>query len=303
MQWRIPSIVFLLVCAFWNTEQLQSEEAATSAEGTRYEHRLEMSRFDLGAGVHQEDGRLIGDKGVFFFDKVTGATLAVPNSPAAPKPPAPQSGTPASNESQLFTYPRPLTENPDEHSAAVRAYLVGAGVPEAEVSGMHVTTTMAGGGPIRDGVQPSRSRLLWYTTHLERSLGGIPVEGSYAFAALDSDRRVITEGVYWPAIPARIVSRARALKRKLASANEPERSTFLSAVRRARPEVENAEGTVTIVHTSAGYHGEFQALALYSVVVRSTTGGKAQILRFDDAGVPVRMVDEVPSGIDSVKQQ
>src|SRR5262249_61497937 len=101
-------------------------EAATSTEGARYEHRLEMSRFDLGAGVRQEDGRLIGDKGVFFFDKVTGATLAVPSSPAAPKPPAAQSGPPASNGSRLFTYRRPLTENPDEHSAAVRANLVGA---------------------------------------------------------------------------------------------------------------------------------------------------------------------------------
>ena len=32
--------------------------------------------------------------------------------------------------------------------------------------------------------------------HLERSLGGIPVESSYGFAALDSAGRVITEGVY-----------------------------------------------------------------------------------------------------------
>jgi hypothetical protein len=127
------------------------------------------------------------------------------------------------------------------------------------------------------------------------------VEGSYAFAALDSDRHVITEGLYWPAIPATIVSKARALKQRLAAANEG--SAFLSAVRKAQPEIGNAEGTVAIVHTSGGYHGEFQAQALYSVVVRSATGGKAQILRFDDTGAPVRMADEVPSGTDSVKQR
>jgi hypothetical protein len=69
-------------------------------------------------------------------------------------------------------------------------------VPAAEVSGMHVTTTMAGGGPVRDGVQPAQSKLLWYTTHIERSLGEIPVESSYAFASLDNGGRVITEGVY-----------------------------------------------------------------------------------------------------------
>jgi hypothetical protein len=47
-----------------------------------------------------------------------------------------------------------MTTNPDEHSAAVKAYLTAAGVHAAKVSGMHVTTTIAGGGPVRDGVQP-----------------------------------------------------------------------------------------------------------------------------------------------------
>jgi hypothetical protein len=89
-----------------------------------------------------------------------------------------------------------MTTNLDEHSAAVKACLTAAGVPTAEVSGMHVTTIMARGGPVHDGVQPAQSKLLWYTTHMERSLGEIPVESSYAFASLDNGGRVITEGVY-----------------------------------------------------------------------------------------------------------
>lgn len=47
MQWRIASIVLLLVCGFWNIErliaapaELQSGDAAISAEGVRYEHKL-----------------------------------------------------------------------------------------------------------------------------------------------------------------------------------------------------------------------------------------------------------------------
>jgi hypothetical protein len=162
---------------------------------------------------------------------VTGATLAVPNGAAVPKPPV---DAPASaNPPEALNYPQPMTTNPDEHSAAVAAYLVAAGVPAAEVSGMHVTTTMAGGGPVRDGVQPAQSKLLWYTTHLERSLGGVPVESSYAFAALDNGGRVITEGVYWPAIPANVVSNARAFAERLAAPRE--RTAFMTKVRKAAP--------------------------------------------------------------------
>lgn len=302
MKLRMASIGFLLVCGAWNTEQLmaastgpQSEGLAVGMEGVMYKHRLEKSRFDVGAGAQDEvDGpyeRVVGNKGAFLVDTVTGATLAVRIASPVLK------GTmPVSKD-----YPQPLTKNPGEHSAMVRAYLVAAGVPESEISGTHVTTTMAGGGPVSDGVQPSRSTLLWYTTHLERSLGGVPVEGSYAFAALDSDGHVITEGVYWPAISASVVHNAQALKQKLASANE--KAAFLGDVQAKRPDLGNEVGTVKIVHTSAGYHGEFEANAVYSVVVRSAAGGKAEIVRFDDTGSPVLMADELPSGKDSKRRK
>jgi len=297
------SRAFLLLFAAFATSRV----AMAAEPGVRFDLKQEISRFDLGANVRREiDGpyeRIIGAKGTFLIDRITGATLAVPNAPiAAPKPPAPREPTQRSESPSPINYPGPLTEKAEEHNAAVREYLLRIGIPEAEVAGMHVTTTMAGTGPVEQGVQPSRSVLLWYTTHLERSLGGVPVEGSYAYAALDRERRVISEGLYWPAIPAGVVERAQALKKALAS--PAERTEFLSKVRRAQPEVgEVAEGTVTILHTSSGYHGEFQAQAVYSVVVRSRSGGKALILRFDDAGSPVRLGDSVESGIDSIKQQ
>src|SRR6266576_861307 len=133
-------------------------------EGVGYEHKIGQSRFNVGAGARREvEGpyeRVFGDKGAFLVDTVTGATLAVPTRayPAIPKGVA------------VINYPRPLTENPDQHTAVVRAYLVGAGVPATQVSGTHVTTTMAGGGPVKGGVQPARSRFLWYSSHLERSV-------------------------------------------------------------------------------------------------------------------------------------
>lgn len=264
-------------------------------EGVGYEHKIGQSRFNVGAGARREvEGpyeRVFGDKGAFLVDTVTGATLAVPTRayPAIPKGAA------------VINYPRPLTENPDQHTAVVRAYLVGAGVPATQVSGTHVTTTMAGGGPVKGGVQPARSRFLWYSSHLERSVAGIPVEGSVAFAALDSERQVITEAVYWPGIPSDVVQKAREFKQRLAS--ESEKTAFLVRVRAARADVKETQGEVNIVHTSAGYHGAFEAKAVYTVVVRSPNGGKSQIVRFDETGAVVVMADERPTGTDSVKRQ
>lgn len=292
---RIASTFFLVVCGCWPLMQAaaQSTEAQPAVDGgARFEHRIGNSRFDVGGhrreqteGPHQ---RVIGDRGVFYTDAVTGATLAVLHAPGTPK-----------GMAMVSQLPHGLTNDPDRHSAEVRRYLVSSGIPAAEVSGTHVTTTMAGGGPVSEGVQASASTFLWYTTHLERSLNGIPVEGSFAFAALDTEGKAITEGVYWPAIPADVVHRANALKRKLESADEAR--AFQGQLHKARPDVQDTTGEVRIVHTGAGHHGGFEAHAVYSVVVRNPHGGKAEIVRFDDQGAVVQLADEKASRGDSVK--
>jgi hypothetical protein len=299
MRLRMASIgVFLVLTACTRAELVTMAPPSrppVGPEGIGYDHKIGQSRFDVGAGARRElEGpyeRVVGSKGVFLVDTITGATLAVPTRalPTIPKGAA------------VAAYPRPLTENPEEHTAVVRAYLLGAGVPAAQVSGTHVTTTMAGGGPVKGGVQPARTRLLWYSTHLERSVTGIPVEGSVAFAALDSARQVITEGIYWPGIPSDVIQKARELRQRLESENE--RAAFLARVRAARPDVREARGEVKIVHTSAGHHGTFEARAVYTVVVRNPNGGKAQIVRFDETGAVVVMADERPTATDSVKRQ
>jgi len=290
MKLQMTNIGFLLLFGALNSEAstLSAQEAASSNKaGAKYEHRMEKSYFKVGAGErHEVEGpyqRLVGDNGAFMVDTVTGATLAVRS--------AQQSGV----------LPQPLTQNPTEHSNIVRDYLLGAGVPADEVSGTHVTTTMAGNGSTAGGVQASQSRLLWYTTHLERSLGGIPVEGSFAFAALDSASQVITEGVYWPAIPAGVVSKAQELRQKLASPSG--RAEFLSNTVKARPDTSDATGEVKIVHTSAGHHGAFEARAVYSVPLKSAVRGKAQAVMFDDSGTPVVLADQRPTGNDSANKR
>ncbi len=287
MKSRIASTCLLALAGWWTlgAAQAAAAQAPTAvADGIAFEHRIENSRFDVGADPHDQSDarhrRLAGDRGVFSVDTVTGAALAIPSSSGIPK-----------DQAAIASLPVALTNDPDRHSAEVRKYLLAAGVPQAEVGGMYVTTTMAGGGPIEDGVQPSRSTFLWYTTHLERSLMGIPVENSVAFAALGSDGRAITEGVYWPAIPAPVVRQAIALKARLDSPAQAR--AFLDKVRLARPDAAGAEGEVRIVHTGAGYHGGFEARAVYSVVVRTPGGGKARIVRFDEDAQVVQLADEV----------
>jgi hypothetical protein len=297
MSLRIASLGLLLTvgaCTTVVTPPERPPRPPVTGEGAGYEHSIAKSRFDVGAGRHREiEGpyeRVVGDRGAFMLDTITGATLAVPGR-AAPIP----------KGAAALVFPRAMTENPDEHTAAVRAYLVGAGIPEAQVGGTHVTTTMAGGGPVKEGVQSARSRLLWYTSHLERAVGGVPVEGSFAFAAFDSNRTVISEGVYWPGIPEGIVRRAREFKQRLDSENE--RGAFLARVRSTEPDLREERGEVRVVHTSAGHHGGFEARPLYTVVRPSPNGGKARVLRFDESGALVIMPDERPTGSDSEKRQ
>jgi hypothetical protein len=300
MTLRIASLGLLLAvgaCTTVVTPPERPPRPPVTGEGAGYEHSIAKSRFDVGAGRHREiEGpyeRVVGERGAFMLDTITGATLAVPGR-AAPIP----------KGAAALVFPHAMTENPDEHTAAVRGYLVGAGIPEAQVSGTHVTTTMAGGGPVKEGVQSARSRLLWYTSHLERAVGGVPVEGSFAFAAFDSNRMVISEGVYWPGIPEEIVRRAREFKQRLDSENE--RGAFLARVRSAEPDLREergeVRGEVRVVHTSAGHHGAFEARPLYTVVRPSPNGGKARVLRFDETGALVVMPDERPTGTDSEKR-
>src|SRR5215472_16765655 len=96
--------------------------------------------------------------------------------------------------------------------------------------------------------------------------------------------------MYWPEVPANVVSSARAFAAKLAAPRE--RAAFIAKLGKAAPGAGNTPGSVRIVHTSGAYHGPFQAAAVYSTVVPSRRGGKAQILRFDEDGTRVRLSEE-----------
>lgn len=260
--------------------------AQQPSEGVAYEHDLSRSKFSVGS-----DARSRGDahhsvsegaNGAFYVDLNTKAVLAVPTASES-KP------TAFSNDSAV-------------HSEAVKQYFVKAGIPVAEVSGTHVTTAITGGGPVGSRVDASPPKLLYYTTHLERSLGGVRVESSLAFAAFDHNQSVISEGVYWPAIPAAVVARAQALAKTVS--DESARGAYLAQVRSARPEVGDAIGEVKIIHTDASTTVPFEARAVYVVTHRPASGGMFVIDHFDERGQPVKLANSAEAArVDSPKQK
>lgn len=277
-QWFYTVMMTLLIQGCSSDPDVDSSSSlsvAAAGQGVMYQHAIERSRFKVGDAVrHEQDGaydRLIGSKGVFFRDTITNAVLAVPH--AMP--------------TELL--PQPLTESAEQHNKVAAAYLLGAGVPAGEVSGTHVTTTMMGG---TDRGQPAsgKDRLLWYTTHLERSVAGIPVESSFAYAALDSHGDVIEEGVHWPAIPADVVAEAVALKQQLGAEG---RAGFLAAVESSEAGAGTAAGEVKIVHSPPTHHGAFEVRAVYTVNVAGKGTGMSRVLRFDGRGQRVRLAHEL----------
>ncbi|HKU38832.1 MAG TPA: hypothetical protein VJR89_11815 [Polyangiales bacterium] len=234
--------------------------------GVEVRHAFDNTRFDVGNNPRSRGGPAFeavqGERGAFFIDLHTNATLAVLN---------------ASEK-----VPRPLYNNADAHNAEASAYLFKLGIPTAEVSGMHVTTAMMAGGSVIEGIDPKKAQLLYYTTHFERSVAGIPVQGSFAFVAFDADRQIITEGIYWPAIPSSVTKQALELENRLKS--DVGRSEYMQAIRRNVPALPEAAGTVRIVHTSFADEGPFEAKAVFVIETRSPNGGMYSDLVFDDRG-------------------
>lgn len=253
----------------------QQAASAEPVSGKAYQHRISSSHFPLTSSaktVRRGTTEFITDAvGVFSTNLLTTASLAV------------RSTVP------LDKLPKPFTRDSGVHNGLVREYFSRAGFPMEEVSGMHVTTAMRGGGPAGDQSAYSKAELLWYTSHLERSVAGIPVEGSFAFAAFDDSGAIITEGVYWPAIPADVVTEAVAFARQIAS--DDGLAAFLEPITRERELHPEHKGELRIVHTTSTYEGGFVAIPLY--VAFGNRGGKVPVWRFDRTGIARKLPDEV----------
>jgi hypothetical protein len=257
----ICAYLFLLLSVACSTrDELTIESTATASQPVTstpipeivkgYRHDPSVSRFKLGPGIYSEStaigSRYVGSKGAILIT-TTGATIAVPNA---------DSGVEAAG---------PLSTDPAVHTAAVLAYFGAAGLPPAQIAGTRISTFMAATGSTSDQVAPI-PKLVGYSTVIDRQVGGVRISGSYAWARLNANGDVMAEEVYWPDLPAAVVSEAAQMQMAMGTAAN---KSALMAKLPARWAL--AENQVVIRH-SPHYQVTFEAYAAVEVRTQSQPG-------------------------------
>lgn len=215
--------------------------------GAAYDVR--RSRFAFGSTPSEEDAqgfvRWVGADGVVAIEQ-SGGELGILNG-GAPEAALPDWST---DTAAL--------------AAHVTAYFASFGVSACQVAS----------APINGG---SGGR----TVALVRAVDGIGVAESLAYARFDDQDQSTSEGLYWPTIPADVVTSARAFHATLADPTE------LAAYKAKLPTDAQGDGNVVIHHTSAASTAPFAAAATYDVVTPSSPLGLRSTLSFDADGNPV----------------
>jgi hypothetical protein len=221
-----------------------------------YQHSSERSRFMNGAQEAQkrrieEHGfsKVIGPDGVFAVDLRNGLAVAV------------QSGGANKDDARAETA-EPSASNvmdPDKHNEQVFNYLVSAGIPKDQIGGVHANTYLSASGSGNEE-RPTVVKVDGYASILERKIGNYPVVDSVAWARMDGEGKVLSEWVYWPAIPSKALEDARRLEEQVA----PGKTDFVARLPAGLP-----RGKVVIRHSSGVADGQFEAYASYDVLERT----------------------------------
>jgi hypothetical protein len=148
--------------------------------------------------------------------------------------------------------------DPNRHNEQVIHYFVTAGIPRDQVGGVHANTYLSSSGSTMDE-RPPVPKVEGYASILERKIEKYDVLDSVAWARMDEQGRVVSEWVYWPPIPAKVLADARHLEEQIA----PGKTSFLARLPSGLP-----PGKVVIRHSSATADGPFEVYASYDVLER-----------------------------------
>lgn len=232
---------------------------STSVQG--YVHDLGHSKFRIGSGVGVETEsstlkRWRGSNGAFATDPTNGWSMAMPNARAAKGP---------------------YLLDKQSHGDAVRAYFVQAGVPEDQIAGVVTSYDVRVSGTVQGPSGPPELESI--TSILQRSINGVPVRESFAWAKMTTDGQVDMEAVFWPPVDSKAVSDATALAAKVGGADA--RRSYL----RSLPGQVYRDMGVAIHHTAATVHRPAVAYASYDVTLEK--GDHARMHHFDGNGVEI----------------
>ncbi len=160
----------------------------------------------------------------------------------------------------------------------VEDYWASMGVEICQITQASISGSVSGGGSTEGG--PTSWMAGPNTVVLARGVDGVPVVESLANARFDADDQTTSEGLYWPEVPADVVTAAIAFKNQLADPNA------LGAYKAKLPPDAQGQGGVVIHHSSEASTGPFQAAATYQVIQTSPLGDGGD-LNFDPSGNPV----------------
>jgi len=158
------------------------------------------------------------------------------------------------------------SDDPVALGAHVSAYFASFGVASCQVAGAQV-----------DGGSGGR------TIALLRSVDGIVVGESNAYARFDNQDQSTSDGFYWPTIPADVVTNARAFHARLAD------PTKLAGYKAKLPANAQGDGVVNFHHTNWSSASPFGAAATYDVETSGGLLGRGSTLSFDADGNPITM--------------
>jgi hypothetical protein len=272
------SLLFFSSLACANGANDGADTTATSAltaspPGLEYRHTRARSRFHLGTNVTDlsEGGfqKSVGSDGVFATDEANGWVLAIPNA-----------GSPAESG--------PLTTDSDEHNSRTLQYFADGGLPASEAGTVQANAMMAG-GMFATG-QRVADKLVGFTSVVHRTIAGIEVADSFAWARFNRSGEVVAESVYWPAIPSGVVQSAATLQSAIA--DPIKRRALVDAVVANNPDVGAAQsGAVVIHHSHATVHAPPVMVATYDIIV-GAAGTKPRVRHFDGSGREILLVHE-----------
>jgi len=210
---------------------------------------MTKSRFAFGSTPSEDDAygfvRWVGVDGVVGFEQ-SGGELGILNAGA------PEASLPdwSADTTALASH--------------VTAYFVTFGVRSCQIGDAQVDSGSDG-----------------RTVLLVRSVDGINVGESLAYARFDSQDQSTSEAFYWPTIPADVVTSARAFQAMLADPTE------LAAYKAKLPADAQGDGLLILHHTSSSSTAPFAAAATYDVEPPPGPLGLGSTLSFDADANPV----------------
>lgn len=247
--WSAAFVLVLAACSRTETTRAPAPGPIAADPGgvDGYQHGNGRSKFAVGTGRRDvaELGflKVVGSEGTFAVDAHNGLAVAIPNASSAKT----KSG-------------RWYTHDSAQHNQLVVDYFTGAGIPKDQVGGVHATMSMSASAAGEQTPRPQPG-IGGYQSIIERKLAEVAVVDSVAWARMNDAGEVLTEWVYWPAIPAKAIGDARRMREMLL--NDAEKKAYLAKLPPNLP-----PGNVVVRHSSATSATAFEAFASYDVAER-----------------------------------